>query len=412
MEAKFYLRDPESKTKTMILLSYSYKVNGKSYRLRCSSKERIDPKHWSEKNQRVKSSSASSTLINAQLRKINSLLPDCLFSIKRENGNPSTKHLQERLFQELNGINPSNDTVFEYAEKYHKRSIEEKKSNGRCRHIKSVINDLRAFEKYWGKRVDFDTIDLTFYDAYKKYHLNHKSNNLSTFGSKISILKAILRDATARKVNTNMEFLSKGFVKTKSETDNIYLTREEIKRIAKLELKGGQIEIVRDLFLVGTETGFRFGDYSNLIRENINVNDQTISIRTSKTNERLVLPISSILKSVLEKYDYKLPKSPVNQITNRLLKDIGKKAEIKESVQLLKNIAGENKYLTSKKYENIATHTARRSFATNLYLKGVPSAFIMKFTGHKDEKTFFNYIKVDLNVMADKLSEVINGNNY
>lgn len=40
-------------------------------------------------------------------------------------------------------------------------------------------------------------------------------------------------------------------------------------------------------------------------------------------------------------------------------------------------------------------HTARRSFATNMYLKGVPTISIMAITGHTTEANFLKYIKVD-----------------
>ena len=47
-----------------------------------------------------------------------------------------------------------------------------------------------------------------------------------------------------------------------------------------------------------------------------------------------------------------------------------------------------------KKYQLITNHTARRSFATNLYLAKVPTLAIMKMTGHKTEKSFLKYIRV------------------
>ena len=47
-----------------------------------------------------------------------------------------------------------------------------------------------------------------------------------------------------------------------------------------------------------------------------------------------------------------------------------------------------------KKYQLIKCHTARRSFATNLYLKGAPTISIMKLTGHTTEANFMKYIKV------------------
>jgi integrase len=46
-----------------------------------------------------------------------------------------------------------------------------------------------------------------------------------------------------------------------------------------------------------------------------------------------------------------------------------------------------------KKWELLSTHTARRSFATNLYLAGLSSITIMAITGHKTEKAFMKYIK-------------------
>ena len=48
-----------------------------------------------------------------------------------------------------------------------------------------------------------------------------------------------------------------------------------------------------------------------------------------------------------------------------------------------------------EKWQLVSTHTARRSFATNMYLMGVPSITIMRITGHKTEKAFMRYIKLD-----------------
>jgi len=42
----------------------------------------------------------------------------------------------------------------------------------------------------------------------------------------------------------------------------------------------------------------------------------------------------------------------------------------------------------------ITTHTARRSFITNIYKRGFSSAHIMSMTGHKKESTFLKYIRI------------------
>jgi integrase len=46
------------------------------------------------------------------------------------------------------------------------------------------------------------------------------------------------------------------------------------------------------------------------------------------------------------------------------------------------------------KCDLISTHTARRSFATNMFKMGIPTLTIMRITGHKTEKNFLTYIKV------------------
>lgn len=40
-------------------------------------------------------------------------------------------------------------------------------------------------------------------------------------------------------------------------------------------------------------------------------------------------------------------------------------------------------------------HTARRTFATLMYLKGIPAISIMAITGHTTEENFMKYIKLD-----------------
>ena len=48
-----------------------------------------------------------------------------------------------------------------------------------------------------------------------------------------------------------------------------------------------------------------------------------------------------------------------------------------------------------EKWTLVTTHTARRSFATNMFKRGMPTVLIMKLTGHKKESEFLKYIKID-----------------
>jgi integrase len=93
-----------------------------------------------------------------------------------------------------------------------------------------------------------------------------------------------------------------------------------------------------------------------------------------------------------------LPKSDSNQKFNDYIKMACKEAGLTETGRLS----------TSPElplFECISSHTARRSFATNLYLDGYPVIEIMKITGHKTEKAFMKYIRVTKLDAAKRLSQ-------
>ena len=76
------------------------------------------------------------------------------------------------------------------------------------------------------------------------------------------------------------------------------------------------------------------------------------------------------------------------------MKEVCKIAEINDRV--LKSITKGGKKQTTmhEKWELVSSHTARRSFATNLYNSGFPAVSIMQITGHRTESAFLKYIKV------------------
>jgi integrase len=69
-------------------------------------------------------------------------------------------------------------------------------------------------------------------------------------------------------------------------------------------------------------------------------------------------------------------------------------AEIDEPVIIRERKNGLCYKRTLPKYDLISSHRARRSFATNAYLSGIPSISIMQITGHSTERAFLQYIKV------------------
>ena len=76
---------------------------------------------------------------------------------------------------------------------------------------------------------------------------------------------------------------------------------------------------------------------------------------------------------------------------------------LKENISHTITKGGMKTIVTKPKHDLIGTHTARRSFATNLFLSGFPVKMIMKITGHQKESTFYGYIKMTPNEEAKLL---------
>ncbi len=253
---------------------------------------------------------------------------------------------------------------------------------------------LKEFNKN-KRKVDFQNIDLDFLRHFKDFLIS-KNHSQNTMAKHIKTLKVILNEATERGYNTNLKYKNRKFTVPQEETEAIYLNEKELDEFYNLDLSNSpKLERVRDLFLVGCWTGLRFSDFSNIGPDNIK--GEYIHIGTQKTGEEVIIPIHRVVNEIMTKYKGKyfnsLPPNISNQKMNKYLKEIGKQLDVlnqKVSVSITKG----NLRVTSMvdKFDKLTTHTARRSFATNLYNK-VSSQVIMKITGHRTEKAFLKYIR-------------------
>lgn len=202
--------------------------------------------------------------------------------------------------------------------------------------------------------------------------------------------------------------------------DAIYLTPAEIEKIYKVPLEGS-LAVIRDRFVIGCVTGMRYSDYSRFGPGHMN--SGIISILTQKRAKKVIIPAHKFVIEILKRNKNDLPKAPTLRYFNMKLPTIGLKAGIKDLVQLETVVLdggeeilaadlieglereGTRKVVTKTvpKFELITTHTARRSFATNAYLAGIPAAKIMLITGHTTENSFFRYIRIGAKQNAEEL---------
>lgn len=283
------------------------------------------------------------------------------------------------------------------------RNISEKTKG----HHVVVLKRLKAFMKDTNTPDSFEIFDTKFKDKFTNwaYHTARRKQggySYNTIVATFSVLKIWLNEATeAGLINTTdyHKYPSKG-----EDVDNIALTIEEIERIYRLDIpklisdgvidSKSSIEATRDLFIIGCWTGLRRADLNRINQAVFNFERNTLTIQTQKTNEKVIVPLHPFVRELHAKYNGVFPKLIDKSKANSQLQELGRLAEVDELTE--RSFTRGGKPVTEKlmKYQRIGFHTARRSFATNLYRQGAPTVSIMKMTGHKTEQNFLKYLKI------------------
>jgi len=397
----FYLKEPKSENETLIYLIFRFD----NQKLKYSINDKIHPDFWNPENQRARETKKFPEFpeFNSKLDNIASKVKTAYRKIQNDEIVPTSKNIKNELdILLLKEEKKKKQTLFEFIDSF---ILEQKKikSPATIKAYQNIQNYLKSYCEYKNCKLDFEDIDLGFYNSFINYMTVKQKLAQNTIGNKIKNLKVVMNEATDRGLNKNFDFKNRRFKKVSEDTDKIYLNTTELNSIYSKDLtKKKKLEKVRDLFILGCYTGLRFSDFTQLKKENI-IDGNKIKIRTQKTNENVVIPVHSYVKEILEKYDGNIPEPFSNQKMNEYLKKVGEEAEIKEMTMTTITRGGIVEKVTTEKYNLISTHTARRSFATNLYLADVPAITIMKITGHKTDKSFLRYIRISQEENANKL---------
>jgi len=299
-------------------------------------------------------------------------------------------------------------TLFEFIEQFIADTPNRKnKATGRPltrnneQHYRACNKHLENFAKTLRKKdFEFEEINQSFYDKYIAY-LQSLGFTQNTVGKQIRVLKLMLNHATLQGVNTNVYYNS--FHVFQEEIDSIYLNEAELQQLKEVDLSGSPyLDRVRDWFLLLAWTGSRFSDLGKITSSDIK--DGFITFRQQKTNSKVVIPLHPVVLEILEKYNYTLPEEISNQKFNDYIKEVALRAGIKGRETTTRTVGGRLVTKSFEKWEQVSSHTGRRSFCTNMYKRGLPMLMIMSISGHKTEKSFLKYIKVKQSEHAEMMA--------
>ena len=283
-------------------------------------------------------------------------------------------------------------------------------AKGTIKNKTSFQTEFNNFQNLRGKKYDFNDINMELYRDFVDY-FNNKEYSPNTTGKHIKSLKEIMAASREEGLHTNFQTLQKGFKIMSCESDTIYLTHKEIEAIEKLDLsapKDAQLDICRDVFLVGVETLQRYSDYHRIGKENIIIlpnKTKAVTLRQQKTNAKVVIPCTPRLARILAKYNNELSRT-YSQMVNDNIKLICLRAKITQKIEHTSIKGAKRVTEIVPKYTLVTTHTARRTGATLMYLDGMDLLTIMKFTGHETEAEFLKYIRVTAEENAIRLSKM------
>lgn len=411
-DVNFYLQKPKT-TRKEYLIYLQMKYGGE--KLVYSFGQHIEPGNWNKKKQRAKSN--ASTTADGKFY-VNDLLDnlerECLKAYNElvKNGTPAPDSIRARLqaFMDQDRIKhqESKTGLFSLIQKFVDNEISyrgRQRQDNTTRTYKTTLNHLKEFAKKNNTVLDYDSINLDFYNQYVTY-LRKQGLNVNSIGRDIKNLKTFMNEAVDMGYSNNLQFKHKKFAVGREDTDAVYLTWDEILKLYRHDFSDNpRLDRVRDLFVFGCCVGLRFSDFSRIKPENVITydGDRFIKIKTQKTGEPVTIPLHPLTIEIFAKYNNALPRALSNQKFNEYIKDVCELAKLKEAGRL----ESEPELLL---YQCISSHTARRSALTNYYLEGFPVIDLMKISGHTTEKSFLRYIKISKLDAAKRLQVHIKKN--
>lgn len=411
MNFTYKLKEPKSDKETLIYFRSYFLSENKNFIY--STGEKIIPIEWDFENRQPNDLNGRTKRaenhrsIKKQLDRYNSFFTEIVNRYKNINEELTLEIIRQRFNEEFKKIK-SKDDFFRIYDEF----IKEKEndfsgnaiSNSTLKRYKCNKTLLEDFEVKTKHKLSLGKFDEKTFNKLLKFCVEEREHSVNTIHRNIGLLKTFLLWALNKKYSFNNSFVN--FKKPpKFRTDEIALNIEQVEEIYAHDFsKNKKFERVRDLFIFGCVTGMRFGNYSTISKNDVQ-GDFIRVIDLKSKSKNLSIPLNNISKSILEKYEYKLP-SISNQKMNEYIKDVFKELEFTQEIKKTMKYGDQLVEKNSEFWKRISSHTARRSFITIMKNKRVPDKVIMSYTGHTSLEVFNAYYRPSEDDKVNYMNEV------
>lgn len=423
----FRLREPKATEATNVYMCFCLK--DKVYKI--ATGIRVHPQHWHKGKQLAYTSTILSALDNRNNEIANKRIEQCRLAFE---------DYKNYLCEHLSSIDNADVSYLKEILYYKKKTMAKKKYANVLLYLRQIVDKqsweegskkfymqaVNYIEKYTTDKnitlkdvndIDYDFI-LQLRDWLKEQtSIRNKKDNdklsIKTINAAINNLKHILElieDDSIYDITKAQIYKIKSLKQIANADNEIALTEEEVERIYNLELKGNEAK-VRDAFVFQCLTGQRFNSIKNFATSFTEITtkegQQCWEVVQNKGKKVVKVPVSNIAKTILERNDNNI-KYRHNSVTNEVLKEIARKADITEECTYTKQTCEGIKQHKRKRYELITTHTARRSFVTISKQNDIDDRQVMSVTGHTTRTMLDLYNKVDASKAAVKVADKLN----
>lgn len=397
---------------------------GKQFDIELSTGIEAPKGRWSSAKQEILSTAEMDyKSANVKLKEFNTYILKEFQDSKLDAQMINSKWLKEKIstFFNRETYNPEIDNKIFFAH-YIAKFIEESRTKKNKRgtaikprtiqHYTTTLTKLQEYEVYEGKKLKLTDIDQKFHSKFTTFLEEQQHLNPNTIGGYMDNIKLFCRSADNKDYNVSKDYKLPEFYSPTNDTNDVYLTEQEINKIYRHKFEHDYLTNARDWLIIGVWTGLRVSDLLKL--QPTDVDGYLIYNTNQKTDYPAIIPVHEHVEEILTKLGG-FPRKISEQKFNKYMKEVCKQAGITEKVEGAKmcpvEVVGENGKKTKiyrkqkgiyPKYELISSHTGRRSFATNHYGK-LDTLSIMKITGHVTESQFLAYIKITPKEHAEKL---------
>lgn len=410
------VRDVEKLTQIVLAM----KVGGK--RVRIYTRLRVKPKHWSKCHYRCIGSPYLNERERMALEQVNEQL-DMLVTwlYEADTQRAETGHeLDEKTIREVveyvkKGSKPDRspmvvmrELLAGYEQEINRRG--RKGVAGSRRAYNTAISRLEAFDRQRAHPIEsFDEFNERLFDEFKSYlyactygkkRLHYTKN---TIVNTLKVIKNLLHRAYDQRLLRDDSFKRVETVLPADVSDQTYLNREEVKRLADVKTYTREEREVRDMFVIACHTALRFSDIQQLGQATFE--KETIKLYQQKTKDEVLIPIMKEIVPLLNHYrEVGFPRLRRRKVAG-ILRTLASRCHIEEPFTKREERGGEVVITVGPKHRFINFHTARRSCITNLYLDGYAAQFIMSISGHHSTQSFMRYVRASGKEVYDRLIE-------